>query len=262
MSCDIVQHPFADKLLKKVNILTTFFRNNARAGAKFWELLNTMNIKGGVIMLYCKTRWTTAYKSIDDVLRVKAVLENMAANYSDLLTNDKINPIICLWNFFNELKVLGFVLNLLYKTVLALERKEADLKFCNYCIEKINACFNEFDDNDYLLAFFLNPLFQAEPLKQGIWIIELEPPYLQQLAIHLFSVYPNSASYEYEFSICGWLLNKRSNASYKLAFYEKDVKKILQKFSNNELNNIINETLAEQPKLAEENDNEIALEKN
>ncbi|PKC65270.1 hypothetical protein RhiirA1_461267 [Rhizophagus irregularis] len=274
MSCDIVQHPFADKLLKKVNILTTFFRNNARAGAKFWELLNTMNIKGGVIMLYCKTRWMTAYKSIDDVLR--------AANYSDLLTNDKIKPIICLWNFFNELKVLGFVLNLLYKTVLALERKEADLKFCNYCIEKINACFNEFDDNDYLLAFFLNPLFQAEPLKQGIWIksfnqpytegidnpikwwssIELEPPYLQQLAIHLFSVYPNSASYEYEFSICGWLLNKRSNASYKLAFYEKDVKKILQKFSNNELNNIINETLAEQPKLAEENDNEIALEKN
>ncbi|UZO19002.1 uncharacterized protein OCT59_010307 [Rhizophagus irregularis] len=54
----------------------------------------------------------------------------------------------------------------------------------------------------------------------------------------------------------------KSNASYKLAFYEKDVKKILQKFSNNELNNIINETLAEQPKLAEENDNEIALEKN
>ncbi|CAB4384296.1 unnamed protein product [Rhizophagus irregularis] len=94
MSCDIVQHPFADKLLKKVNILATFFRNNARAGAKFWELLNTMNIKGGVIVLYCKTTWTTAYKSIDDVLRVKAVLENMAANHSDLLTNDKIKPII------------------------------------------------------------------------------------------------------------------------------------------------------------------------
>lgn len=31
MSCDIVQHPFADKLLKKVNTLATFFRNNARA---------------------------------------------------------------------------------------------------------------------------------------------------------------------------------------------------------------------------------------
>ena len=31
MSCDVVQHPFADKLLKKVNILATFFRNNTRA---------------------------------------------------------------------------------------------------------------------------------------------------------------------------------------------------------------------------------------
>ncbi|CAG8739438.1 20188_t:CDS:2 [Rhizophagus irregularis] len=82
------QHPFADKLLKKVNILATFFRNNARAGAKFRELLNTMNIKGGVIVLYCKTRWTTAYKSIDDVLRVKAVLEN---KFSDSELNNIIN---------------------------------------------------------------------------------------------------------------------------------------------------------------------------
>ena len=34
MSCDIVRHQFADKLLKKVNTLATFFRNNARAGKK------------------------------------------------------------------------------------------------------------------------------------------------------------------------------------------------------------------------------------
>jgi hypothetical protein len=36
-----------------------------------------MNIKGGVIVPYCKTRWTTAYQSIDDVLRTKAVLEEV-----------------------------------------------------------------------------------------------------------------------------------------------------------------------------------------
>ncbi|PKC53231.1 hypothetical protein RhiirA1_479728 [Rhizophagus irregularis] len=113
-----LQHPFTDKLLKKVNILATFFRNNARASAKFCELLNTINIKGDVIMPYCKTRWTTAYKSIVDVLKVKVILENMAANHSNLLTNNKIKPIICLWKFFNELKILGFVLNLLYKAKL------------------------------------------------------------------------------------------------------------------------------------------------
>jgi hypothetical protein len=52
----------------------------------------------------------------------------------------------------------------------------------------------------------------------------------------------------------------RSNASYKLAFYEKSIKKISQKFSNSELNNIIIETLAEQLEFAEEDDDEIVLE--
>ena len=36
-----------------------------------------MGVKGGAIILYCKTRWTTAYKSISDVIRLKAVLENV-----------------------------------------------------------------------------------------------------------------------------------------------------------------------------------------
>jgi hypothetical protein len=49
----------------------------------------------------------------------------MAANYSNYLTNDKIKSIICSWNFFNELKVLAFVLNPLCKAVLGLERRTA-----------------------------------------------------------------------------------------------------------------------------------------
>ena len=32
ISCDIVRHSFADRILKKVNILASFFRNNAMAG--------------------------------------------------------------------------------------------------------------------------------------------------------------------------------------------------------------------------------------
>src|SRR5581483_10469064 len=108
----------------------------------------------------------------------------IAINHSDLLTNDRIKPIICSWNFFNELKVLGFVLNPLHKAVLMSESRQADLSDCylelahislaikklprqfnsefrNYCIEKINARFNAFDDDIYLLTFFLNPLFRG-----------------------------------------------------------------------------------------------------
>lgn len=35
ISCDIVKHLFAENLLKKINILANFFRNNAMAGMNF-----------------------------------------------------------------------------------------------------------------------------------------------------------------------------------------------------------------------------------
>ncbi|RGB23917.1 hypothetical protein C1646_773809 [Rhizophagus diaphanus] len=140
---DNVQHPFADKLLKKVNILAAFFRNNAKA---------------------------SGLPHIE-----------MASNYLDLLTNDRIKPIICSWNFFNKLKVLGFVLNPLCKAVLALERREVDLSDC------------------YL-----------------------------ELAQRLESMLKLITYY-------------RSNTSHELAFYGKDTKRNLQKFSDSELNTIINE---------------------
>jgi hypothetical protein len=107
----------------------------------------------------------------------------MVENYSTHL-NEKTKSIIISWNFFNELKVLAFVLNPLCDAVLALERRTADLSDCylglarisfaikrlphnfnpsfrNYCIEKINERFLGFDDDNYLLAFFLNPLFRG-----------------------------------------------------------------------------------------------------
>jgi len=34
-------------------------------------------------------------------------------------------------------------------------------KFRNHCIVMINKWFNEFDDNNYLLTFFLNPCFRG-----------------------------------------------------------------------------------------------------
>jgi hypothetical protein len=108
----------------------------------------------------------------------------MVNNHYNNINNDKVKGIICSWSFFNELKVLAFVLNPLCKAVLALERREANLGDCyfelacisaaikilpqfnldfrNYCIEKINTRFNEFDDDNYLMAFFLNPQFERD----------------------------------------------------------------------------------------------------
>ena len=55
-----------------------------------------MNIKGGIIVPYCKTRWTTAYQSIDDVLRVKVILEDVSKNNYIIYTV----VIILLINFY------------------------------------------------------------------------------------------------------------------------------------------------------------------
>ena len=114
----------------------------------------------------------------------------MANNFSNYLTNERIRPIIRSWNFFNELKVLAFILNPLCNAVLALERRSANLSDCylnlayvaaafkklprdfnsefkKHCTLMINKRLEEFDDDLYLLAFFLNPLFRAEDARSG-----------------------------------------------------------------------------------------------
>jgi hypothetical protein len=43
MCSDVVSHPFAEKILKKVNILGSFFKNNARAGKDLNKLILKVN---------------------------------------------------------------------------------------------------------------------------------------------------------------------------------------------------------------------------
>src|SRR6266540_3895640 len=107
----------------------------------------------------------------------------MAANYSNYL-NDKICNIIRGRHFFDDLKILAFVLNPIREIVLALESRSVTLGDCffhltrlgtaikklprkdntsfyEHCILKMNTCFNEFNDDKYLLCFFLNPHFRG-----------------------------------------------------------------------------------------------------
>ena len=101
----------------------------------------------------------------------------MATNNPDHLKNDKVKNIISSWSFFNDLRILTFVLKPLYNIVLALERRTADLSDCyfglacifaamkklprqinqefrNHCIKTNNKRFQEFDNDNYLLVFF------------------------------------------------------------------------------------------------------------
>ena len=95
--------------------------------------------------------------------------------------------------------------------------------------------------------------------------IEPEPKHLQDFAMTLFSICPNSASCEHGFSICGWITNKRrlrlgverlesmlklityyhSNALAELGFFGKGDKPNLLDLSEDNINSIVNEALAE-----------------
>ena len=102
--------------------------------------------------------------------------------------------------------------------------------------------------------------------------MELEPPYLQEFALRIFSICPNSASCERGFSMCGWITNKRrlrlkaerlesitkiisyyrSNAPEELGFYGKATKRDSEALSHSEILAIVNDKLA---KPDEEEDN-------
>jgi hypothetical protein len=109
----------------------------------------------------------------------------MADEHANLLTNNRIKLIIQGRNFFSDLEILAFVLNPLRKAVFSLESRRATLAdcylslarlgavlknlpqsfhcdFCNHCYTMMNRRFEEFNDDKYLLCFYLHPQFQGK----------------------------------------------------------------------------------------------------
>lgn len=188
IACDIVKEKFGDRLLRCVNVLATFFRNSHHAGSKLSQLIKEKGINGGGLKLYCKTRWTTASESVNSVINLEPALEAFVTNYHQS-ANEKITTIIRSRNFFSDLRVLLFVLEPLRKAVLALESRSATLADCflslarlaavlkklprsfnqafrNHCIKVIKRRYEEFDDDNYITCFFLDPRFRHAPLKK------------------------------------------------------------------------------------------------
>lgn len=184
IACDIVKEKFGDRLLRYVNILASFFKNSHQAGSKLSQLIKEKEIHGGGLKLYCKTRWTTASESVNSVINLEKALEAFITNYHQL-ANEKITTIIRSRNFFSDLRILSFVLEPLRKAVLALESRSATLADCflslarlaaalkklprssfnsefrNHCIKVIKQRCEEFDDDNYITCFFLDPRFRS-----------------------------------------------------------------------------------------------------
>ena len=138
---------------------------------------------------YCKTRWTTASESVNSVINLQQILEEIVTNNHHLFSNDNIIRIIQSRNFFSDIRIFAFVLEPLRKAVLALKARAATLADCflslvrlaavlnklsrsfnpsfrNHCVKVINERFNEFDDNKYITYFFLDSRFRSTALKK------------------------------------------------------------------------------------------------
>src|SRR4051812_11565992 len=92
IACDIVKKSFGDHLLQKINILGSFFKSSHQAGAKLTQLIKENNNHEGGIKLYCKTWQTTASDSVDSIIRLQVVLEQIITNNGNLL-NDKVKRV-------------------------------------------------------------------------------------------------------------------------------------------------------------------------
>lgn len=56
IACDVVKESFGERLLRRVNILATFFKSSHQAGSKLIQLIKEKKITGGGIKSYSKTR--------------------------------------------------------------------------------------------------------------------------------------------------------------------------------------------------------------
>ncbi|CAG8513158.1 22297_t:CDS:2, partial [Gigaspora rosea] len=119
-------------------------------------LIEEYKIDGGGLKNYSKTRWTTASDSVESVIHLEKVLKKIAED--NILTNDQINNII------NQSKCAN-----LGDCYLSLAKSAATIKklpihqqpeFRRYCFSIINKRFKEFDDDLYLLGYFLTPNFR------------------------------------------------------------------------------------------------------
>lgn len=74
ISQDIIKIPFAETLLRRCNIIVTFFKLSHIGSSLLCDTIKKKNIEGGTLKTFVKTRWTTTYDCINSVLRCKEAL--------------------------------------------------------------------------------------------------------------------------------------------------------------------------------------------
>jgi hypothetical protein len=71
ISKDIIKHKFAKQLLSNCNSIVKYFKKSYCAGSLLNEAISRYNIKGGSLKNYSRIRWTSAYETVDSMIRLQ-----------------------------------------------------------------------------------------------------------------------------------------------------------------------------------------------
>ncbi|GBC43564.1 ribonuclease H-like domain-containing protein [Rhizophagus irregularis DAOM 181602=DAOM 197198] len=176
ISSDIVKVDQVKCLVKRANILTRYFKNSTLASTWLKEAIDAKNIAGGGLKTYIKIRWTTVHKFLD--------------NHEREISNEAVKAILKKRGFFDDICILSDILELIKKAILMLEGSNVTLADCylhllriaaffksmptddykelrNSCISIFNKRYKEFDEDIYLLGFFLHPKYRGHGIRDN-----------------------------------------------------------------------------------------------
>ncbi|GET66710.1 ribonuclease H-like domain-containing protein [Rhizophagus irregularis DAOM 181602=DAOM 197198] len=319
ISSDIVKVDQVKCLVKRANILTRYFKNSTLASTWLKEAIDAKNIAGGGLKTYIETRWTTVHECTSSVYRLKDALLHVLDNHEREISNEAVKAILKKRGFFDDIRILSDILEPIKKAILMLEGSNVTLADCylhllriaaffksmptddykelrNSCISIFNKRYKEFDEDIYLLGFFLHPKYReldaqlrayfdnSEPYNTSYsvhdtayhwWnsIVDGKFSSLSRLAKVIFSITPHSASCERLFSAIGWLFGKRRinlqpetiETMAKIYLYSlKHAKKDLNYTSNGDSNSkldddiqlMLNTVFEEEEEIMSENDDD------
>ncbi|CAJ0858867.1 8708_t:CDS:2 [Entrophospora sp. SA101] len=154
--------------------------------ATLCESMEKLQIKGGGIKTFTKTRWSTVFDICETILRLRSAFEDIIREKPENLSSLCIRTINS-HGFFDDIRQLTIVLQPIKNAIGILESKNATLadcffnlcclasaiyyipaitnntyqNFCNYCIDKFNERWVQFEHKLFLLAYFLHPKYHG-----------------------------------------------------------------------------------------------------
>ncbi|GES81225.1 ribonuclease H-like domain-containing protein [Rhizophagus clarus] len=190
-------------IVRCANILTKYFKNSTFGSSWLNEAIKSKNIEGGGLKTYVETRWTTVYECVHSVWRLKDALQHVLKNHEHKISNQAIKTILKKRGFFDDVRVISEILKPIKEAILMLERTYTTLADCylyllriatffkqmpmndyrslkNSCIKTFNERYKEFDEDIYLLAFFLHPQYKGA----GIHNTQFE--HIQKTALNIW----------------------------------------------------------------------------